>query len=186
MTIKMKAVHIITMGVIAVVSMPVSTAFLLPLAKTSISNTVVEAAARTILHYRDTVEDAEAVFNGLNSQQIQSQSDEQQPHKTGVQMGVIRTLAMSQTLALAGATAAAAMAMTLTGHPLDLNSIHWNGSENFRPLFDIVRNNGWRVVEGILAAVPVIYASSQVESANQRDLSQVNFSTISKCHINHQ
>lgn len=179
MTINSNKVRLV-LGLISVASMPVSLALLPPLTK-SPSKTAVKAAARTVLHYRDSVEDADSVYNALNSQQLQPASEGLEAPKTGVQMGVIRTLAMSQTFALAGATTLAAAAMTLTGHPLDFNSIHWNDSEHFRPLFDLVSNNGWRFVEGFLAAIPVIYAGNQVETSDERDLSQVNFSTMSKC-----
>jgi hypothetical protein len=88
-------------------------------------------------------------------------------------------MATTQAFALLGVTSMTALVMVISGHGVDLNSIHWNGSDIFRALFDVSDLSGWRFFQGALAAIPVIYLSKQVETSDRRDMSHVNFSTIS-------
>ena len=98
---------------------------------------------------------------------------------TGVSMPILKSLAMSQSTALVGSTILAALAMAATGHPIDLNCLHWNGNDHFFSPWDLTITPV-RLIEGILAATPMIFLGHAIERAESRECSQVNFSTMSK------
>jgi membrane protease YdiL (CAAX protease family)/Ca2+-binding EF-hand superfamily protein len=84
---------------------------------------------------------------------------------------------MSQALTLFGVTAATAMTLAASGHPFDLSSIHWNGSAEFYSLWDLHLTTT-RVIEGVIATVPLVYLGAQIEGSDHRDVSHCNFSTM--------
>ena len=137
----------------------------------------------TVLYYRDNIQDEVGIRKGLNPQLPKTQQKEQESSRTGFQMEIFRNMATTQVIALLGVTGMTALVMAISGHGADLNSIHWNDSNSFRSLFDVSDLIGWRFIQGVLAAVPMIYLSKQVETSDRRDMSHVNFSTISKLLI---
>mmetsp|Transcript_3320 Transcript_3320/g.5430 ORF Transcript_3320/g.5430 Transcript_3320/m.5430 type:complete len:182 (+) Transcript_3320:2718-3263(+) len=170
-------------GMLMVTGIPTSVAFQRPPnVKSALSKTAmptVSTDSQTVLNYRDHIEDEGGLLNGLKPsmpEQLQNRL-----LKTGVQLNVVRNMATAQAGALMVASGFAATALAASGHPIDLNCIHWNGAtDSFRPLFDFTHLNVWQCIQGILAATPMIYLSSQVEKSDKRDVSHVNFSTMSK------
>jgi hypothetical protein len=140
-----------------------------------------QSGVRSVLYYRDHVEDAEGLVAGLDSAPSPSPSKGHEPYKNGVHVSVVRSLLMSQGLLLAVASIIASTAMATTGHPVNLNVIHWNGADNsFYSLFDPFNQSGWSALQGALAAVPMIYLGDRIEKSDRRDMTHVNFSTMSK------
>ena len=130
------------------------------------------------LKYRDRDEDSDAFVSGLQKPK-QSRNPNSLIHNTGVSLPIVRSLAMSQTAALVGNIVVAALAMAFSGHIIDLAEWHWNGSDDFFSPWDFTMTP-IRVIEGILAATPMIFLENKVELSESRDCSQVNFSTRSK------
>ena len=96
---------------------------------------------------------------------------------TGADFGTFRSVAMSQALVLVGVTAATAIVLALSGHPIDMSTLHWNGSSQYMSFWDF-QVTPLRFLEGIVAATPMIFLSTQVEQSDDRDASHVNFSTM--------
>lgn len=130
------------------------------------------------LKYRDLDEDSDAFVSGLPNPK-QSPNPNGLIRNTGVSLPIVRSLAMSQTTALVGSSIVAAVAMALSGHIIDLNEWHWNGSDDFFSPWDFTMTP-IRVIEGVLAATPMVFLENTVERSESRDCSQVNFSTMSK------
>jgi hypothetical protein len=51
--------------------------------------------------------------------------------ESGANFETFWTVAVSQALVLAGVTARMAMVLILSGHPIDMSTLHWNGSSHF-------------------------------------------------------
>lgn len=94
-----------------------------------------------------------------------------------VHLPTIRSIAMSQALALFAVTTATAITFTASGHPADLSSIHWNGSNEFYFLWDF-HFTTTRVIEGVIATVPLVYLGTHIERSDHRDECHCNFSTM--------
>lgn len=108
---------------------------------------------------------------------LQSESNSEQGRKeTGVHMASIQTIALSQLGVLSGVTALTVLALLIGGHNVDLNSVNWAGSEKFFSLWDF-HLTPTRLVEGVLATLPMVYLSDTVEKSDGRDSHHVNFST---------
>lgn len=182
MSIKQFGVFVIGLRLLA---LPDAIALQAPL-RSSVSRTTLPLTSTetpTALHYRDNVQDEEGMKKGLNSQLPQRQQKEQGRTATARQMEVFLNMAATQTVALLGVTCITELVMAISGHGAGLNSIHWNDSDSFRSLFAVSDLNGWRFFQGALAAIPMIYLSKQVETSDRRDMSHVNFSTMSKLLI---
>lgn len=96
---------------------------------------------------------------------------------TGADFGTFRSVAMSQALVLVGVTAATAIVLALSGHGIDMSTLHWNGSSQYTSFWDF-QLTPLRFLEGIAAATPMIFLSTRVEESDDRDASHVNFSTM--------
>lgn len=96
---------------------------------------------------------------------------------TGADYTTLRAVATSQGLVLLGATAVSAIALAVTGHPIDMSALHWNGASEFFSFWEF-KVTPLRLAEGILAAVPMIYLGTLVETSDDRDASHVNYSTM--------
>ena len=95
----------------------------------------------------------------------------------GADHPTLRSVAMSQALVLVVVTLATASVLAVSGHHFDMSTLHWNGSNEFFSFWDF-QATPLRIVEGVLAAVPMIYLGTQVEKSDDRDASHVNFSTM--------
>lgn len=178
-----KRYSLIMMALLPMTMVPAAVALQPPLQTTAnrIKPLSMSTETPTALHYRDNVQGEEGLLNVLSSlMPRQQQTQLTATPEIGVQVDLIRNMATSQAVALAGVTGLAAAAMAMSGHGVDLNAIHWNDSDNFRSLFDVAHTSGWRCVQGVLAAMPMIYVSQHVETSDKRDMSHVNFSTMSK------
>ena len=145
----------------------------------SSSSSVARQSRRplTPLNYRDHDGDTENyVTRATERGAAKSTASSKQP-STGAHIPTIRSIATSQAAALVAATAATAIALATSGHLVDLGSIHWNGSNAFFSLWDF-HLTSTRIVEGVLATVPMIYMGRQIETSDRRDASHVNFSTM--------
>lgn len=149
-----------------------------PNVKTALSKTAIPTASsdsQTVLNYRDQIEDEAGLLNGFNAE------TRKKLLSTGVKLDVVSNLATSQAGALVAVSGLAAISLAASGHPVDLNCIHWNGAAaSFQPLFNIGHLDSWKITEGVLAATPMIYLSNHLEKSDKRDMSHVNFSTMSK------
>jgi membrane protease YdiL (CAAX protease family) len=77
------------------------------------------------------------------------------------------------------ATSIAIITTFFGSHPLDVSAFHWNGvigMGSFRSLFDW-QGDWYRLLEGFLATLPMVALGCIVENSDNRDASQVNFST---------
>jgi membrane protease YdiL (CAAX protease family) len=98
--------------------------------------------------------------------------------KNGISMPLIKAIWFNQATILLLATATAAGASFAAGGGLgNLASLHWNAGASFFSLFDWRPFFPFRLVEGILAAIPVISLSAAVERSDHREASHVSFST---------
>lgn len=95
-----------------------------------------------------------------------------------VSMPLIRSIWYNQAIILLFASSAAAAASLLFGgdSPFDFSSLQWAESQNFHSLFD------WnvtplRLLEGVVATIPLVGLGNLVEKSDDRDASHVNFAT---------
>lgn len=95
----------------------------------------------------------------------------------GADYAAFQSVAMSQVFALLGVTLVTAIVLAVSGHPIDMSTLHWNGSNQFVPFWDF-QATPLRLFEGIIAAAPMIFLGAQVEKSDDRDASHVNFSTM--------
>jgi membrane protease YdiL (CAAX protease family) len=126
------------------------------------------------LRYRNRDEEADEF---VTSRTKNTQASKQTERSTGAHLPTIHSIAMSQALALFCVTAATYMALAASGHPVDLSSFHWNGSTEFYSLWDFHLTTT-RVIEGVIATVPLVYLGTQIERSDHRDVSHCNFSTM--------
>lgn len=129
----------------------------------------------TPLRYRDHGEETDG-FVATAVSDDRSTTEASTP-STGVNLDSIRSIAMSQALALFCIAAATAVALGASGTSVDLSSLHWNGSDDFFSLLDF-RITTLRFVEGVVAAFPIIFLGTHMESSDERDVCHVNFSTM--------
>ena len=94
----------------------------------------------------------------------------------GVSMSLIKSIWFNQASILVFATVLASGVSFLFGHPVDFSSLHWNGSPDFHPFFNLDMT-GLRLLEGFLATLPLVALGSAVEQSDRRDALRVNFST---------
>jgi membrane protease YdiL (CAAX protease family) len=126
------------------------------------------------LRYRNRDEGADAF---VTSGSKKTPTSKQVERSTGAHLTTIHSIATSQALALFGVTAATAIALAASGHPVDLSSIHWNGSTEFYSLWDFHLTTT-RAIEGLIATVPLVYLGTLVERSDHRDVSHCTFSTM--------
>ena len=132
------------------------------------------------LKYRDRDGDTEELVSSMPSHGHAPKTNENDWFgNTGVNMPILKSLAVSQTAALVVCSGVTAAALAVTGYPIDFAALHWNGNENFFSPLDFTMSP-IRVVEGLLAAAPMIFLGNKIEHAESRDCSHVNFSTMSK------
>jgi len=130
------------------------------------------------LKYRDRDGDTEELVSSMPSHGHAPKTNENDWFgNTGVNMPILKSLAVSQTAALVVCSGVTAAALAVTGYPIDFAALHWNGNENFFSPLDFTMSP-IRVVEGFLAAAPMIFLGNKIEHAESRDCSHVNFSTM--------
>lgn len=128
--------------------------------------------------YRDCDEETEEFVTSVAATAATEQVAASKPAQaTGADHAALRAVAMSQALVLLGVTVATAIVLAVTDHPIDMSSLHWNGSSEFFSFWDF-QVTPLRLVEGVVAAAPMIYLGTQVERSDDRDASHVNFSTM--------
>jgi membrane protease YdiL (CAAX protease family) len=92
-------------------------------------------------------------------------------------MDLIHTIWLNQGAILLFGTALATVATFASSGAVGLSSLHWNGGSDFHSFFDWNLNE-MRLLEGVLATIPMVALGSTVENSDRREASQVNFSTI--------
>ena len=98
--------------------------------------------------------------------------------KNGISMPLIKAIWFNQATILLLTTATAAGASLAAGGGFaNLAGLHWNAGASFFSLFDWKSLFSFRLIEGILAAIPVISLSAFVEKSDHREASHVSFST---------
>jgi membrane protease YdiL (CAAX protease family) len=128
--------------------------------------------------YRDKDEETEEFVKSISATgKLEHVAMENTDLESGADFGTFRTVAVSQALVLAGVTAGTAIILVLSGHPIDMSTLHWNGSSHYMSFWDF-QLTPLRFLEGIVAAVPTIFLSTHVEKSDHRDASHVNFSTM--------
>jgi len=60
--------------------------------------------------------------------------------------------------------------------PCDITSMHWNGMQEFHSLFDW-QLSWFRLIEGFLAAIPMVAVMRSIETSDKRAASHINFGT---------
>jgi membrane protease YdiL (CAAX protease family) len=129
------------------------------------------------LYYTDAKDIHEITTTNLESQQTEGHH---QNHETAsISMPLINSIWLNQVTLLMFATSIAVVATFFGSHPLDISGLHWNGvtgTETFYSLFDW-QGDSYRYVEGFLATLPMVALGYLVENSDNRDASQVNFST---------
>jgi membrane protease YdiL (CAAX protease family) len=95
-------------------------------------------------------------------------------------MSLIRAIWLNQAAIFLLATVVVTIASFAATGGVDFSSFHWTGDTSFHSLFD------WemdllRVVEGVLATIPMVMLGCALEQSDRRDASQVNFSTTNMC-----
>jgi hypothetical protein len=64
---------------------------------------------------------------------------------------------------LSGVTAGTAIVLALSGNPIDMSTIYWNGSSHYMSFWDF-QLTPLRFLEGFVAAVPAIFLSTLLKS----------------------
>jgi len=128
--------------------------------------------------YRDRDEEAEEFMTSISATAAAEQVvTPKSVASIGADHPTLRSVAMSQALVLMGVTVTTAAVLAATGHPVDMSSLHWNGSSDFFSFWNF-QATPLRLVEGVAAAAPMIYLGTQVEQSDDRDASHVNFATM--------
>jgi membrane protease YdiL (CAAX protease family) len=133
------------------------------------------------LWYRDS-DDVEEILTDTgtkptNSRQRQLQLQGVEKNQPGISMSLIRAIWFNQAAIFLFATAmAAAVAQVAGGGVANFANLHWNGASVFRSFLDLSATPV-RILEGILAAIPMVILGNMVEKSDSRDASHVNFST---------
>jgi membrane protease YdiL (CAAX protease family) len=126
--------------------------------------------------YRDRDDETEEFVTSISATAAAEHVASPKP-VTGADHSTLRSVAMAQALVLLGVTIATASVLAVSGHPIDMSTLHWNGGTEFFSFWDF-QVTPLRLVEGVLAAVPMIYLGTQIEKSDDRDASQLNFSTM--------
>lgn len=152
-----------------------------------LTRTKATASARNLppLNYRDTEHDSDELVTrkpDTRNAAFQKSSTAKKTVAPSSGQGshhlvTVRSLATSQAIILTLTTLITMAALFFNGHGFNINSVHWNGSNDFFSLWDL-RLTPTRLVEGVAAAMPMIYFGSMLEHSDRRDASHVNFSTI--------
>jgi membrane protease YdiL (CAAX protease family) len=95
---------------------------------------------------------------------------------SSISMSLITSIWLNQLTLLLFVTSIAVFTSFFGGHPLDISGLHWNGIHEFHSLFDW-KLSWFRVVEGVLATIPMVAVGCMVENSDKRDFTLVNFST---------
>lgn len=138
--------------------------------------------ASSSIFYRNEAAAAEEVLTVTDSQISSPQTTVQQTSSdieiSGVSMPLVRSIWYNQASILLFATSVVAgMSMILGGNfAFDVSSLHWSSGENFHSLFDW-NMTPLRVLQGVLATLPLIALGNVVENSADRDASRVNFAT---------
>lgn len=106
-----------------------------------------------------------------------SSDTNQEVQRSKQSMDLIHAIWLNQGAILLFGTALATVATFLSSGAVGLSSLHWNGGSDFHSFFDWSLNE-IRLLEGILATIPMIALGTLVENSDRREASQVNFSTI--------
>ena len=130
----------------------------------------------TPLYYRDDDHQDVAAAPLQKSQYQQQQQGEQQPETSSIAVPLINSIWFNQVSLLLVATSVALVASFVNGQGLDISGLHWNGMQDFHSLFDW-NPTLFRLAEGVLAAIPMVAVGCVLENSDDRDASQVNFST---------
>eukprot|EP00529_Nitzschia_sp_RCC80_P019101 CAMPEP_0113467986 /NCGR_PEP_ID=MMETSP0014_2-20120614/15104_1 /TAXON_ID=2857 /ORGANISM="Nitzschia sp." /LENGTH=504 /DNA_ID=CAMNT_0000360325 /DNA_START=1052 /DNA_END=2566 /DNA_ORIENTATION=- /assembly_acc=CAM_ASM_000159 len=112
-------------------------------------------------------------------QQQEEDHHHQQQHQ--VSMRLVNSILFNQMFVLFLSLCVTYAGSFLFGY--DMVDLHWNGDgganqETFKSLFMDWNFTPLRISEGILAAMPMIALSHRVETSEQRDAMEVNFSTV--------
>lgn len=99
---------------------------------------------------------------------------------SAISMRLINSIWFNQVTLFLLATLVAIISSCFGPTPSDLSGLHWNNGGGdltaFHSLFDW-QPTWFRVAEGILATIPMVTLGCMVENSDDRDASQVNFST---------
>jgi membrane protease YdiL (CAAX protease family) len=133
------------------------------------------------LYYRDRDDVEEALTNTgtkpTNTRRRQLQPQGEEKNQPGISMPLIRAIWYNQAAIFLFATAmAAAVALVDGGGVANFANLHWNGGSAFRSFLDL-SVTPVRVLEGILATIPMVTLGTMVEKSDRRDASHVHFST---------
>jgi len=121
----------------------------------------------------DYVESIDDFVSEFSSKKHNLQEKVFQHFESGIHMDSVRMIALSQTLLLLSASMVTAIVWASSGLTIDINTICWGELDHIRPNLDIQR-----VIEGALAAIPVILTGTFLAKSDNRDFAAVNFSTM--------
>eukprot|EP00980_Cylindrotheca_fusiformis_P004528 scaffold961_cov122-Cylindrotheca_fusiformis.AAC.36 len=173
----------LSVHVLAFLCAGTTTAFLSCTPQSHIHSDKVLAQVTSSMFFRNDVTAVEEVmpdskFSPPRNQQSQQNKGSSNTNLPGVSMSLIRSIWYNQASILLLATSAAAGASLLFGgdSALDLSSLHWTGSQHFHSLFDW-KITPLRLLEGLVAAIPLVALGNFVETSDDQDASHVNFAT---------
>ena len=129
---------------------------------------------RNPLRYRTSDEETEKILAIMTKK---SPTSKEVKPSTAAHLPTIVSIVASQALALSAVLVGTAIALAVFGHSADLSSIHWNGSNEFYSLWDF-HFTTTRVMEGVIATVPLVYLGTHFERSDHRDVCHCNFSTM--------
>jgi membrane protease YdiL (CAAX protease family) len=133
------------------------------------------------LYYRDRDDVEKALTTTAtkptNTMRRQLQPQDEEKNQPGISMPLIRAIWYNQAAIFLFATAmTAVVALVAGGGVADFANLHWNGGSDFRSFLDL-SVTPVRVLEGVLATIPMVTLVNTVEKSDRRDASHVNFST---------
>lgn len=133
--------------------------------------------SKTTLQYMDEIE----VIDGLKDDfqtdiYLQPEGQRNDPFKTGIEMDKVRTIMVSQFLLLLGATVVTLGTLAFSNNG-SLNLSQWSDIGIIHPHFD---GDIWRLVEGVLGAVPIILSENLLSQDANRENMLADFSATSK------
>lgn len=135
--------------------------------------------SRTTLQYTDQVD----YLGGLQADfqtevqlevQLQTEIQRSDPLKTGIEMDKVRMIMLSQFFLLAGTTIVTLGALAFSSNNGSLGLNQWTEIGIFQPSFS---GDIWRLLEGILGAVPIIFTGNLLAQSGNREYALVDFST---------
>jgi membrane protease YdiL (CAAX protease family) len=140
--------------------------------------------ASSQLYYRDGDDDLSSHHHVVENPTVSrtSSSRVQNHHlsddSSAVSMPLINSIWFNQVTLFLLATMVAAITSCFGSNPFDLSGLHWNGGKlaAFYSIYDW-QPTWFRIAEGILATIPMVALGCVVENSDDRDASQVNFST---------